>query len=132
MLRILRNAENVAQFSKLKVLLPAHLLIACLNEKTGVLGEISLKITLDKTSLKAMMEDTSNQHTINSVFFNVRVTKEVINVMEVAINYMKRYNQVYVNEGHLLKALITTNVVNSFLSDENKKKFYPSVLPHEI
>ena len=41
--------------------------------------------------------------------------------MEIAINYMKRYNQVYVNEGHLLKALLTTNVVDSFLSDENRK-----------
>src|SRR4051794_7110136 len=104
MLRILRNAENEAQFSKLKVLQPVHLLIACLNEKTGVLGEISLKITLDKTSLKAVMEGTSNQHTTNSVFFNARVTKEVIKVLEVSINYMKKYNQVYVNEGHLLKA----------------------------
>lgn len=121
MLRVLSNAENEAQLSKLKVLQPAHLLIACLNEKTGVLGEISLKITLDKNSLKDMMEDISNQHTTNSVFFNVRVTKEVIKVLEVAINYMKRYNQVYVNEGHLLKALITTNVVDSCLSDENRK-----------
>lgn len=92
-----------------------------MNEKTGVLGEISLKIDLDKTTLKAMMKDTSNQHPTKSVFFNTRVTNEVINVMEVAINYMKRYNQVYVNEGHLLKALLTTNVVDSFLSDENRK-----------
>ncbi|SEN88534.1 Acetyltransferase (GNAT) domain-containing protein [Paenisporosarcina quisquiliarum] len=118
MLSILRDAENEA---KLEVLRPIHLLIACLNEKTGVLGEISLKIDLDKTTLKAMMKDTSNQHPTKSVFFNTRVTNEVINVMEVAINYMKRYNQVYVNEGHLLKALLTTNVVDSFLSDENRK-----------
>jgi GNAT superfamily N-acetyltransferase len=34
---------------------------------------------------------------------------------------MKRYNQVYVSEGHLLKALITTNVIDSFLTDENKE-----------
>jgi len=121
MLRILENAEIEAQLSKLKILQPAHLLIACLNEKTGVLGEISLKSTLDKTSLKAIIEDYPNQYTTNSDFFNVRVTEDVIKVMEVAINYMKRFNQVYVNEGHLLKALITTNVMDSFLSDENKK-----------
>ncbi|MEK4084464.1 GNAT family N-acetyltransferase [Psychrobacillus sp. FSL K6-1415] len=121
MLSILRDAENEAHFQKLEVLQPIHLLIACLNEKTGVLGEISLKIDLDRTTLKAKMKDTSYQHSTKSVFFNIRVTKEVINVMEIAINYMKRYNQVYVNEGHLLKALLTTNVVDSFLSDENRK-----------
>lgn len=34
---------------------------------------------------------------------------------------MNRYNQIYVNEGHLLKALITTEVIENLLSEENKK-----------
>ena len=68
MLSILRDAENEAHFQKLEVLQPIHLLIACLNEKTGVLGEISLKIDLDKTTLKAKMKDTSYQHSTKSVF----------------------------------------------------------------
>lgn len=120
----MRNAEKEASFSKLKVLQPAHLLIACLNEKTGVLGEISLKSTLEKTSLRALIEDindTSTQDTISSVFFNVGVTEDVKKVLEIAISYMKSYNQFYLNEGHLLKALITTNVIDKFLSDENRK-----------
>ncbi|WP_411747463.1 GNAT family N-acetyltransferase, partial [Psychrobacillus psychrotolerans] len=103
------------------MLQPVHLLTACLDEKTGVLGEISLKITLDKSLLKDVMEDTSIQHQTFSVFLNVQVTEEVKNVLEVAIIYMKKYNQIYVNEGHLLKALITTNVVDRFLSDDNRK-----------
>ena len=112
MLRIWKKAENHAQSSRVKVLQPVHLLTACLDEKTGVLGEISLKITLDKSLLKDVMEDTSIQHQTFSVFLNVQVTEEVKNVLEVAIIYMKKYNQLYVNEGHLLKALITTNVVD--------------------
>lgn len=121
MLRIWKKAENHAQSSRVKVLQPVHLLTACLDEKTGVLGEISLKITLDKSLLKDVMEDTSIQHQTFSVFLNVQVTEEVKNVLEVAIIYMKKYNQIYVNEGHLLKALITTNVVDHFLSDDNRK-----------
>ena len=120
MLRILKYAENEAKLSKLKILQPGYLLIACLNEKTGALGEISLKGTLDITSLKEELEKIPVKNTTNSVFFNVRVTKDVVRVMEVAITYMKRYNQVYVNEGHLLKALITTNVIDSFLSNETR------------
>ncbi|MEK3953729.1 GNAT family N-acetyltransferase [Psychrobacillus sp. FSL K6-1464] len=121
MLRIWKKAENHAQSSRVKVLQPVHLLTACLDEKTGVLGEISLKITLDKSLLKDVMEDTSIQHQTFSVFLNVQVTEEVKNVLEVAIIYMKKYNQIYVNEGHLLKALIKTNVVDYFLSDDNRK-----------
>lgn len=123
MLRILEYAENEAQLSKFKVLQSGYLLIACLNEKTGALGEISLKSNLDITSLKEKlenMEDIPDQNTTNSVFFNVRVTKDVVKVMKVAISYMKRYNQVYLNEGHLLKALITTNVIDNFLSNETR------------
>jgi len=121
MLRIWKKAENYAESSRVKVLQPLHLLTACLDEKTGVLGEISLKITLDKSLLKDVMEDTSIQHQTCSVFFNVQVTEEVKSILEVAINYMKKYNQIYVNEGHLLKALITTNAVDGFLSDDNRK-----------
>ncbi|MFJ7746812.1 GNAT family N-acetyltransferase [Peribacillus sp. NPDC097295] len=126
MLRIMRNAENEAAiFSNLKVLEPRHLFIACLNEKTGVLGEISLKCTIDITSLRAMnknIDNPSNLNITNSTFFNISVTEDVRKVFEVAISYMKKYNQTYVNEGHLLKALITTNVTDSFLSDDDRER----------
>ncbi|WP_336498427.1 GNAT family N-acetyltransferase [Psychrobacillus sp. FJAT-51614] len=123
MLRIIKNAEKEAQLSKHKVLQPVHLLIGCLDEDTGALGEIRLKCKIDKCSLRSMLNDidnTSNQQKISSVYFNVGVTREVVNVMEVAINYMKRYKQIYLNEGHLLKALIMTNVTDKYLSDENR------------
>ncbi|MEJ9232798.1 GNAT family N-acetyltransferase [Peribacillus butanolivorans] len=67
------------------------------------------------------IDNSSTQNTTNSIFFNVGVTDDVIKVLEVAISYMKKYNQTYINEGHLLKALITTNVIDSFLSDEDSK-----------
>ncbi|MGM9988469.1 MAG: GNAT family N-acetyltransferase [Bacillaceae bacterium] len=124
LLRIMRNAEKEATLSKNKVLNPVRLLIACLKETTGALGEISLKCSLKETSLKASVEKldgTSTQTVTSSDFFNTPVTQEIITVFEVGISYMKRYNQIYMNEGHLLKALLTTNVLNAFLSDEDKQ-----------
>lgn len=83
MLRIMGNAEKEALLSKFKVLLPAHLFIACLNEKTGVIGEIVLKSTLDMTSLRKMINDLE-QNPINSAvkseFFDIAVSEEVVNV----------------------------------------------------
>lgn len=124
MRRIIENAEKEAQLSKFNILQPIHLLIGCLEEKIGALGEISMKCSLDKCSLRALLdeyEETSDQQKINSVYFNIAITKEVANVMEVVIHYMKKYKQVYVNEGHLLKALITTNVIDQYLSDGNRE-----------
>ncbi|MFJ7977299.1 GNAT family N-acetyltransferase [Peribacillus sp. NPDC096379] len=124
MLRIIRNAENEVEIAKSKVLKPVHLLIACLKEKAGVIGEIYLKSTLDVYSLRVQIEerdDSIDQKLTSSFLFNVPVTEEVKKVFEVAISYMEKYNQVYLNEGHILKALIKTNVIDRFLTDENKK-----------
>ncbi|MFD2751680.1 GNAT family N-acetyltransferase [Virgibacillus siamensis] len=122
--RIMRNAESEAQQSTNKILKPIHLLIACFYEKTGALGEVSLKCSLDAASLRAKVEDTkynSNQNIAESPLFNVSVTEEVINVFEVAIGIMNRYNQVYLNEGHVLKSLIKANFIDEFLTDYNKE-----------
>ncbi|MCS0787576.1 hypothetical protein NX021_05280 [Cytobacillus firmus] len=48
----MKNAEREASFSEQKVLHSVHLFIACLEEKTGALGELSLKINLNKLFLK--------------------------------------------------------------------------------
>jgi N-acetylglutamate synthase-like GNAT family acetyltransferase len=122
MLRIMRNAEIDAQNSKLKVLHPGHLLLSCLNERTGVLGEIVLKGSIDKDFLKVLIEDNIlSSPTTRCSFFNMEVSEDVLKVLEAAITYMKRYNQNYVNEGHLLKAIIATHVVDQFLSNEDRE-----------
>ncbi|MFD2923188.1 GNAT family N-acetyltransferase [Halobacillus naozhouensis] len=120
----MKNAENEVEQSKSKILKPIHLLIACFYEKTGALGEVSLKCSLDAASLRAQVEDmkyTSNQNIVKSPLFKINVTAEIINVFEVAISIMNRYNQVYLNEGHVLKALIKANFIDEFLTDYNKE-----------
>jgi N-acetylglutamate synthase-like GNAT family acetyltransferase len=123
MLRIIRNAESEANLLEHKFIMPVHLLIGSLREPTGALGEISLKLNFDLLDLreKARQIDTIDLSTTSLVYFNLNVTTEVAKVIEVTISYTKKYNQIYVNEGHLLKALITTNVVDTFLTTENIK-----------
>jgi N-acetylglutamate synthase-like GNAT family acetyltransferase len=123
MKRIMENAEKEAFLSIHKVLYPAHLLFASLNEKSGVLGEIVLKTDLDKTSLRNkinVIEKDFFHRTVESEFFNIGVTDDVVKVFTTAIDYMNKYNQIYVNEGHLLKALITTEAIGNLISDEDK------------
>jgi N-acetylglutamate synthase-like GNAT family acetyltransferase len=122
--KIIKNAELEVNYSSSKILNPLHLLIACLQEKSGVLAEISLKCSLDISLLKIAAEQInidSSQDYNKSAFFDVSVTNEVINVMENSIGFMKRYKQVYVNEGHLLKALLTSDVVNKYITEEDKE-----------
>ena len=121
MMRIIKNAENEAKAAN--VLMPIHLLIACLQEKTGVLGEILLKSELEVTSLRAIASNAQESSTIDSIkdlLFNIPVSKDVQLVFQEAMRCMKRYNQVFVNEGHFLKALLTTKVIDHYLSEDDK------------
>ncbi|MEH6942225.1 GNAT family N-acetyltransferase [Bacillus sp. JJ722] len=120
----MRNAENEALLLNHKVLQPEHLLIAYFHENTGVYGEISLMTKLDKASLRNLIKnkDKSKNHcTVKFDLFKIAVTEEIIQIFKTAIYYMERYNQVYLNEGHLLKALLKTSVMENILSEEEKQ-----------
>ncbi|MGG2027399.1 GNAT family N-acetyltransferase [Gottfriedia sp. S16(2024)] len=121
--RIIRNAECEVKSSKNEVLRPEHLLLACFQENTGTLGEITLKCNIDLNSLRNLIDqsDIVPVQNLVSEFFNVSVSSEVLAVMVLATEYMKKYNQVYLNVGHLLKALINKNVVENFLTEEQKQ-----------
>ncbi|WP_236687152.1 GNAT family N-acetyltransferase [Ornithinibacillus californiensis] len=118
---ILKRAEQEATDSKDEVITPIHLFLACLQEKGGALGELSLKIVMDRKKFRDQINIHIISHSIKSNYFNMPINEEVVRVFDVSIEYMKRYNQVYLNEGHLLKALIVTNVLDDILSDESKQ-----------
>ncbi|WP_349772300.1 GNAT family N-acetyltransferase [Lederbergia citrisecunda] len=119
MQRVFRIAENEALAANSIVLTPGHILLACFLEKTGVLEEISLRCNIDLDLLRAVIEPKNSP--IFSDFFTVPVTEEVGMFIEKPITYMKRYKQIYINEGHILKALLTTNTVDFYLSEKDKK-----------
>ncbi len=119
--RIKRNAEKESLISKAGVIKPAHLLIACLQEKGGAMGELILYADISLDILREAAGSMETYKTIKVDFFNNLVTEEVAEVFGVAVDLMKRYNQIFVNEGHLLKALITTKVLDAYLSEEAKR-----------
>lgn len=122
-LRIIHHAEREAETSEKKLLLPGHLLIACFREKTGVLGEIYLRCNIDLNewrSIAGQQGESAIEVILNSSFFKTAVTGDVERVMELSLQYMKGYNQTYLNEGHLLKALMVSKLVDDYVSEENK------------
>jgi N-acetylglutamate synthase-like GNAT family acetyltransferase len=118
---ILKRAEQEATDSKDEIIAPIHLFLACLHEKGGALGELSLKVVFDRNELRDQIKRLTIDNSIKSDYFNMPINEEVVRIIDVSVGYMKRYNQVYLNEGHLLKALIVTNVLDNILSDESRK-----------
>ncbi|WHY78087.1 GNAT family N-acetyltransferase [Neobacillus sp. WH10] len=121
MLRIINNAESETAHANSRVLTPVHLLIACLQEKTGALGEIRLRCNIDLDRLRADFKEKVDVQQEKNPIFTIPISIEVHKVMEAAICYMNRYNQVYLNEGHLLKALLASEEIDRFLTSEDKK-----------
>jgi len=118
------NAEEEASSSQQKLLCPIHFLLACFKEKEGALGELILKCTIDEASLRNLVNEfdqkTERKVTSHSLF-SVPISNDVLTVLEQAICYMQNYNQVYLNEGHFLKALIKTKMFEEFVSEEDTK-----------
>ena len=121
MARIIAAAEEEAFLSESRVLTALDILLACLQEKSGVLGEISLKMNMDLSSLREHARDENDDDLHQSPFFRVPVSNEVNAIFNAAAKTMKRYNQVYLNEGHLLKALMNTETAARYLTDVNRK-----------
>jgi GNAT superfamily N-acetyltransferase len=122
--RIIFIAENEMKLTQSEVLTPLHLFIACLLERTGVLGEIFLKGDFDIDYLREVAKETkrsSNVQAATRSFFNVPITKDVEEVAKTAIGYMNHYNQIHLNEGHFLKALVTSKVIDELLTEHNKE-----------
>ncbi|MFT4414003.1 GNAT family N-acetyltransferase [Fredinandcohnia humi] len=119
----MQNAEKEARLLGVGVVEPIHLLIACLNERTGALGEITSKTSITSEKLRSLVADKlqQNNQSTHSNFLEIPKTDEVSNIMETAVSYMKKYKQIYLNEGHLLKALLRSKVIELFVSVEDRK-----------
>lgn len=119
--QIFKKAESEAINSKDRVLRPEHILIACLSEKGGALGELALHVEISLDLLRDDTRSSSSNNTVEIDFFHCLVSEEVAKVLEVSIGYMNRYNQIFINEGHVLKALMTTKVLEHCLTEETRE-----------
>jgi len=94
------------------IVYPVHLLLGVLLERTGVCAELyinypSLTEILNER-VKEMQYDKDDQG-INYEPFTINISQTTKMVLENANNRMKRFKQVYLNEGHIVEAIFKMN-----------------------
>jgi N-acetylglutamate synthase-like GNAT family acetyltransferase len=95
-----------------KVVYPVHLLLGILLERTGVCAELyinypSLAEILNER-VKEMQLDKEDKG-INYEPFTINISLTTKMVLENANNRMKRFKQVYLNEGHIVGGIFKIN-----------------------
>ncbi|MDQ0271463.1 GNAT family N-acetyltransferase [Cytobacillus purgationiresistens] len=117
--RIFNCAEREAIVTESEAVSPEHLLLAFLQERTGVYNEIFQRSQINITSLRAssIKED---QKICTHELFSISITADVLVIYEAAHQIMQNYNQVILNEGHLLKAMLNIKSINELLTEEQK------------
>lgn len=121
--RIISLAQNHVIENNYKVLYPIDLFLAILQEKTGILGELYLKLEIDFTVLLKISAQLTRSDKANSHFlFNCKVSDKIVEILEKAESNMNKYGQIYLNEGHVIKALLSSeNEVNYFIKDKERE-----------
>ncbi|MBC5637522.1 GNAT family N-acetyltransferase [Ornithinibacillus sp. BX22] len=116
----MEQAEEEAMLSKDRIVKPIHIFVSCMQEKGGALGELWIKLNLDFKECSVKEEETEIKP-IKNDFFNALISQDTANVLQRAIDYMKGYNQIFLNEGHVLRALIVTKALDDVLNEESKQ-----------
>ena len=103
-LRILKYAEMEAERTT-RIVYPVHLLLGVLLERTGVCAELyinypSLIEILDERVMRIQLD--KNDEGINYEPFTIKISQTTKMVLENANKRMNRYNQIYINEGHIV------------------------------
>ncbi|GLC89924.1 GNAT family N-acetyltransferase [Lysinibacillus piscis] len=110
-LRIFKYAEKEAERTN-KMVYPVHLLLGMLLEKTGVCAELSINYPNIRDILNKRVKElysTQDEKGINHAPFTTTISLSTQQVLEIANSRMKRFNQVYLNEGHLVDAIFRSN-----------------------
>ncbi|WP_102262971.1 GNAT family N-acetyltransferase [Mesobacillus jeotgali] len=114
-------AEQECKQAGSPCLMPEHLLIGCLDDGSSPIKEAIQKSNIDID----VMKKSFNQSHENLSFeictpFKMPISESANLVIEQAISYMRNYNQIYLNEGHVLKALIKSGQTGKLLTQEQK------------
>lgn len=110
-LRIFKYAEIEAERTT-NIIYPVHLVLGMLLERTGVCAELSIKNPeLRELLVKRIKEVYSNtyEHGISYEPFKMNISLSTDQVLIHASNRMKRFKQIYLNEGHLADAIFKSN-----------------------
>jgi N-acetylglutamate synthase-like GNAT family acetyltransferase len=110
-----------------QVLTTFHLFLAMCEENSGVCGELSSYLI--KEYGFCFLHDFSKSiqpfrsSPINLPLCTVPVTPEVESVFTYAVGRMQRYNQIRLNEGHLMQAILKFDPIIHSLLTENDRAF---------
>ena len=106
--RIIKNAESLAN----TIILPCHLLLGALVERTGTCRELVHHFPTLYDSLFDEMKSFEYTHEIQGIHsepFTGLISPSTKQALEMAKTLMERYHQIFLNEGHLLQAVFELN-----------------------
>ena len=115
-------AEQECLKDNIQCLCPLHLLIGCLDEPSFPVKEAIEKSGINIDLIKESFIDADGE--FSSAIcepFKIHLSQGTKQVIDQAIKYMVNYNQIFLNEGHVLKAIITTGHADGFLSEVQKQ-----------
>lgn len=124
MSKVFGIAEQECKHDKSPCLKPEHLLIGCLDDGSYPIKEAIQKSGIDIDSLR-----DSCHPILESLPFGfcepikTPVCQSTKLVIDQAINYMRNFKQIFLNEGHVLKALIKTGQTDRMLTPEQQNTF---------
>jgi N-acetylglutamate synthase-like GNAT family acetyltransferase len=111
LLRIFKFAEKEAETTG-SIIHPVHLLLGTLLERSGVCTELFLQFP----NLFDILKDRVNKINFDKSELGIRhspfkknISLSTKHVLEISENRMKRFKQVYLNEGILIKAIFDLN-----------------------
>ncbi|RYI26997.1 GNAT family N-acetyltransferase [Bacillus infantis] len=120
--RIIHLAEGERKETGCQLIQPEHLLSGCLLERTGAFAEMAQKCELDISGIRmAAAKKTEGKGSFRGGF-PTQISEETKVVMEAAAGFMKKYGQIILNEGHLLKALLSCDSLAELAGEKNKQQ----------
>lgn len=95
--------------------MPEDIFIGALHERTGVLGELFLMGQFDLRRFKDVWHGEVVEPSVLCPPFQAPVSASLVEVMEQARERAGQYNQVFINEGHMIEALLEVASVSTLL-----------------
>lgn len=123
MMRVFQLAIKEQHNTGSTMLREEHLFLGFLQEKTGALGEVALRVTIDEEGLRNLVTNRQDEGVVYYAPLHATIDENLLAVIETAKKYMKHYNQNIINEGHILRALLSTSVINEYVTEGQKDMF---------
>jgi predicted N-acetyltransferase YhbS len=117
-----RISEQECLKDNIQCLCPLHLLIGCLDEPSFPVKEAIEKSGINIDLIRDSFIDAAGEFSLAICEpFKIPLSQGTKQIIDQAIKYMANYNQIFLNEGHVLKAIITTGHADVHLSEEQKQ-----------